>query len=149
MIKSPLSLVSTRSPDLSEERVAVSLLSAVEKGLAEDGGLYIPKKVPRINWAAVSNSSFHSCSVSFLEQWLGGALSTKKVVELVEQALNFEVPLKPLIPTSLKGQEGVKSFQEQIHVLEQRFRSKTLAREPWLFCWGSASEKRGKASPFL
>lgn len=118
MSNSPLSLISTRAPDLSERRVGVSLLRAVENGLAEDGGLYIPKKTPRIDWAAVSDSSFQSCSVSFLDQWLGGALPTKKVIELVEQALNFEVPLRSLPPTSVKGHEGVGSFEGQTHILE-------------------------------
>jgi len=75
----------------------VSLLEAVEKGLAPDGGLYLPITQPDVDWETLPSNSFGACSDVFLTQWLGDALipSQKKelVEEVVQDALNFEVPI--------------------------------------------------------
>ena len=133
MSKAPLLFRSTRSVEL--ERLAptqtvtkirpnrleagIPLLDAVEKGLAGDGGLFIPERFPVVDWAAVSASSFSECSISFLMQWLEGSLSKHQIVGLVENALNFDVPLVPLVQNGPDfGSEKVTKGNQNLHVLE-------------------------------
>lgn len=76
---------STRGADL------VSFEEALLRGLAPDGGLYVPDSVPPIDF---SGDSFQSISRSVLEQWVGDEITDLDSV--VTDALNFPVPLVPL-----------------------------------------------------
>lgn len=77
--------------------IPVSLLDAVEQGLAPDGGLYLPTKFPAIDWKRLPSDSFAACSHAYLEAWLRTALPTPLrsvlVDEIVHEALNFDVPI--------------------------------------------------------
>ncbi len=71
----------------------VSVGEALEAGLAPDGGLFIPETVPQVDFGALPDSSFQYCSKAYLSQWLQGTEFEKHVDALVDNALNFDVPL--------------------------------------------------------
>jgi len=72
------------------------LPGAVFRGLAPDGGLYMPRTIPRLDpgtlahWADLS---WPDLAVEVLQALLGGALEPDVLSALVRDALDFPVPL--------------------------------------------------------
>ncbi|HEX7071310.1 MAG TPA: threonine synthase [Rhodothermales bacterium] len=72
----------------------VSFEDALLKGLAPDGGLYVPEEIVAIPpdlWRQASD--FPSMGVAVLQRWLAGQLNDGAVESVVRDALNFPVPL--------------------------------------------------------
>ncbi len=88
----------------------VSFRHAVLKGLAEDGGLYMPERFPALNFPAGTPFPVICFKVakSFVEQEIPSGV----LQEMIEQAINFDAPLRKL--------------SEEIYVLEL-FHGPTLA----------------------
>jgi len=104
---SELHLQSTRGSTSTK-----GLLEAVEMGLADDGGLFMPTTFPQVNWASLPQTNFQECSHSFLSQWLGTTLSSGQISQWIGEALNFQVPIVPIVPLTNS------SAYENTHVLE-------------------------------
>ncbi|NQV73146.1 threonine synthase [bacterium] len=79
-----------------KNQVGYSLLEAVEKGLAPDGGLFLPETMPSIAWHSLPSTSFQECAEAYLNQWLSGSISIDQVSTWVQSALDFPVPLVSL-----------------------------------------------------
>ena len=77
----------TRSPE------TVSLADALRRGLAPDGGLYVPVEVPDLpeDWRACA--SYADLAARVLRPWLD---EVPEAETAVRDALNFPVPLVPL-----------------------------------------------------
>ena len=75
----------------------ISFADALLKGLAADGGLFVPTHVPELAslswWEA---ESLPELGANVLWAWLGGELSRSDLEDIVHDALNFETPLVEL-----------------------------------------------------
>jgi len=78
----------------NQKALPVSFRHAVLKGLAEDGGLYMPERFPVLNFPAGTPFSEICFEVakSFVEQEIPSPI----LREMIEQAINFDAPLRKL-----------------------------------------------------
>lgn len=106
-----------------------NIRNAILQGLAPDKGLFMPKKLPilpKIFFEKLPSLSLPEIAFEVSSLFLGDEMSPKHLQELVEDAFNFEIPLKQL--------------DEKTHVLElfhgptaafkdvgARFMSRTMA----------------------
>jgi threonine synthase len=77
----------------------VSFREAMRRGLAPDGGLYIPTDVPRIDpgeFAAWRELAFPALASRIAVRWLEREFPAETLSRLVADALSFPVPLRPL-----------------------------------------------------
>jgi threonine synthase len=99
----------------------VTFREAVLRGLAEDGGLYVPAEIPRLErnfFERLPQLSFPELCVEVARPYLDGEIGDDALRELVAEAMNFPVPLVSLSPP-LAG-------ASKLHVLEM-FHGPTLA----------------------
>lgn len=73
-----------------------SLGEAIEKGLATDGGLFLPEEIPHIDPGAIPDTSFLDLSVHVLRAWMAGSEYEQDFTGILEDALSFPVPMIPL-----------------------------------------------------
>ncbi len=83
-----LRFVSTRSGDS-----VVEFADAVLRGIADDGGLFMPGKIPDIGEDWRSMPDFSSMARLVLSRWLAGVDSDPDVDTVVSRALDFPVPV--------------------------------------------------------
>lgn len=105
-----MQLISTR-----KQAAPVSFLQAMQKGLADDGGLYVPEhlfRLPPSFWETLTNRSFQEIGFEIARLFLGNEIDDDSLRTVVEDTLNFEVPLVPL--------------SDQLYILEL-FHGPTLA----------------------
>lgn len=73
----------------------VELATAVRRGLAEDGGLYLPERLDALSpdwWAELPGRSLHDTASGLLDPFLEG-LGDDDKRRLIEDALDFPIPL--------------------------------------------------------
>ena len=105
---------------------AVSLREAVLAGIAPDGGLYVPRTIPRLPtswWSALRGKSFHDVSIAVARQFAGDEFDDATLTNLVRDALNFPVRLVQLE----KGLGVVELFHGPTFAFKD-FGARTLAR---------------------
>lgn len=83
---------STRDPN----RCPVPFREALLSGLAPDGGLYLPERVPRAEAAWREAQTLAALALPVLGPWLGGELGAAQLRAVAEDALTFPVPLRAL-----------------------------------------------------
>ena len=83
-----MSFVSTRN---ASERV--DLATALLTGLARDGGLYIPERIPPIEMAALPWNDFPGLATHVLTPWLSDIMTAAEVDALAADAFSFPVPI--------------------------------------------------------
>ncbi len=74
----------------------VSLKDAVIKGLAADGGLFMPKqinKLPLSFFENIENLSFHEISYQVAKQFFANDIPSNKLKEIVCETLSFDCPV--------------------------------------------------------
>jgi len=87
------SYFSTRDP----QRSLVSFEEALLKGLAPDGGLYVPDQIPCLAPASWQGAgSIAELGVQVLSEWLAGEIPRADLETIVSDALNFPCPLVKL-----------------------------------------------------
>ena len=72
----------------------VSFSAALLRGLAPDGGLYVPQTFPEVDpktWTGATD--FSHMSFNILRSWLANQISEAVLASILKQALNFPVPL--------------------------------------------------------
>jgi threonine synthase len=83
---------STRNPGHT-----VSLADAIERGLADDGGLYIPASLPRLESAALTaHATLPDLAAAILAPFFEGDRLRTELAALAAEAFNFDAPLTPL-----------------------------------------------------
>lgn len=92
MKQKPIKYYSTnlRSPE-------VTFKEALLKGLAPDGGLYLPASLPVIPAAELesfSSKKYHETAFNVLDKIIGSEIDKDKLSELCADAYNFELPLE-------------------------------------------------------
>lgn len=81
-----------------------SFREALLCGIAPDGGLFIPDRVPQVECALWRKaSSFKELAAGVLHRWLKDEIGEAALKPLVDDALNFDVPLVKLEGTSSDG----------------------------------------------
>jgi len=78
---------------------AVSFREAVVAGLAPDGGLYVPRTLPRLSdawWQRQRGRVFQDVAVAIAEEITGDEIDRGVLSSLIRDALNFPVPIVKL-----------------------------------------------------
>jgi threonine synthase len=73
------------------------LVDAVMRGLAADGGLFVPDELPRFDPAAVRGDSLAEISAQVLAPFFAGSSLEAELGAICRDAFDFPLPLKPLI----------------------------------------------------
>ena len=76
-----------------------SLENAVMKGQADDGGLFMPEVIPQLPgnfFEKLPSLSFSEIAFEVAKTLLQGSISDQNLKQMVETAMNFEVPLKKI-----------------------------------------------------
>lgn len=89
-----MQLYSTKNPSAN-----FSLKEAIFKGLPDDGGLFMPHHIPvlpKTFFDNIQQQSLQEIAFEVSKNMLQGAVDDKSLQNIVEEAINFEVPLVPL-----------------------------------------------------
>ncbi len=103
----------------------VSLESALLRGLASDGGLYLPNRIPPAKVAWRKQERFADLAVLILRPFLNGMVPERHIAPLLRAALNFPVPLVHL--PGWQGVTVVELFHGPTHSFKD-FGARTMAR---------------------
>jgi threonine synthase len=77
----------------------VSFREAVLKGLAEDGGLFLPESIPALPTSffdGLPSLSLPEIALTVSSPFMGDELPAGELKRIIDAALNFDAPLKPL-----------------------------------------------------
>lgn len=76
----------------------VDFRTALLKGLAPDGGLYMPEEIPAIDPTEILENAndFHDISFQMLQPFIEDEIPPQDLKEIIRSAFNFPVPLTPL-----------------------------------------------------
>ena len=109
---------------------AADLRTALTRGLAPDGGLYLPERMDPIDatiLAALHGQSFSVVSRAVARHLLGSIIPTDDLDRIVDAALNFEVLLVALSDDGSKSEDGFEDgSMDDLYFLEL-FHGPTLA----------------------
>jgi threonine synthase len=75
----------------------VSFRNALLKGLAPDGGLYMPESVPELSVKEIlsfRDKAYYQIAYEVIRKFLQGVISDEELLALVKDAYNYEVPLE-------------------------------------------------------
>jgi threonine synthase len=75
----------------------VGLVDAVLRGLAADGGLYVPDELPRLEAADFRGESLAEIATELLAPFFAGSGIERELDAICRRALDFPVPLRPVI----------------------------------------------------
>lgn len=84
-----------------------SFQEAIFKGLPEDNGLYMPEDIPELPssfFETLHKKSLPEIGFEVLKQFVGGEIPDQDLSKLVEETLNFEIPL-------VEVSEGIYSLE--------------------------------------
>lgn len=71
----------------------------MRKGLAPDGGLYMPEEIPVLPdsfWSSLKELSFNEIAFEMAKPYFGEELSDEKLNSVINDAFNFPVPITPV-----------------------------------------------------
>jgi threonine synthase len=77
------------------------LVDAVMRGLAADGGLFVPDELPRLDPEAVRGESLAEISAEVLAPFFAGSGLEGELRAICRDAFNFPLPLKPVVNDKL------------------------------------------------
>ena len=75
----------------------VTFGEALLKGLAPDGGLYMPERIPQFSReeiAGFTKMPYHEIAFNVLLKFLGETIPSKELAKMTHEAYNFDVPLE-------------------------------------------------------
>lgn len=67
--------------------------AALREGLAPDRGLYVPERIPQLEWSSVQGSSLPDLATRMLFPYVEEAITESGLFDLMADALDFEIPL--------------------------------------------------------
>ena len=114
------------------ESPAADLRTALTRGLAPDGGLYLPERMESIDasiLAGLRGQSFSVVSRAVARHLLGSTIPAADLDRIVDAALHFEVPLVALSDVGSRsddGSTGDDGSMDDLYLLEL-FHGPTLA----------------------
>lgn len=95
----PIRYISTHRDLPGGERDAVSLVTALQRGLALDGGLYLPDRLPQFDLAALTRlrtEPYWRVAQAVLSPFVEDVISDREFAVLCEHAYDFDVPLEAI-----------------------------------------------------
>ncbi len=95
----PIRYVSTHRDLPFGRREAVDLATALQRGLAPDGGLYLPDRLPSLDLDALGrlrDEPYWRIAQAVLAPFVEGVLPDREFAALCEDAYDFDVPLEPV-----------------------------------------------------
>lgn len=104
----------------------VPFLEALRQGLAPDGGLYVPDRLPDLP-PLDRASDFASMAVAVLGAWFGPPTPAWSWAAAVREALSFPVPLVPLAGGAWDGIHVLELYHGPTHSFKD-FGARTMAR---------------------
>jgi hypothetical protein len=87
--------ISTRSAE------QVGLVDAVMRGLAADGGLYMPAELPRFGADEIEGETFAEIAAELLAPFFADSELERELPAICREALDFPLPLKTLVDGEL------------------------------------------------
>ncbi|MEO1574425.1 MAG: threonine synthase [Pseudomonadota bacterium] len=87
--------VSTRAVP-GEARQSVSASEAIALGLAADGGLFSPERLPQIDWGDAGDAPLDEIATRFLTPFFEGDALAPDLADICADAFNFPIELVPL-----------------------------------------------------
>ncbi len=75
----------------------VTFSEALIKGLAPDGGLYMPEQIPQFTkeeLASLSGKAYHEIAFAVISKFLSDTIPSSKLALMTKTAYNFDVPLE-------------------------------------------------------
>ncbi len=85
----------------NNQSAIVDFKEAVIKGLADDKGLFFPLEIPKLPdyfFKELDEMEMSEIAFHFLKNYVGNVLSDKEIKQIVEEALNFDIPLLEIEP---------------------------------------------------
>jgi len=76
---------------------SIGLVDAVFRGLAGDGGLYVPDELPRLAAADFKGESLAEIAAELLAPFFSGSGLERELGSICRRALDFPVPLRPVL----------------------------------------------------
>lgn len=104
----------------------VPFLGALRQGLAPDGGLYVPDRLPALP-PLDRATGFAAMAVKVLEGWFGPPTPTWSWADAVRDALSFPVPLVRLTGGEWDGVHVLELYHGPTHSFKD-FGARTMAR---------------------
>ncbi|TVQ90442.1 MAG: threonine synthase [Deltaproteobacteria bacterium] len=87
-----MSVLSTRDPSCT-----ASLSEAIRTGLAPDGGLYVPRELPRVELSTFAGAhEIGPIAARALRPYFAGDALAEEISQIALSALSFPAPLRPL-----------------------------------------------------
>lgn len=113
----------------------VSFSKALLKGIAPDGGLFLPDHFPsftQMELASLKDKPYNEIAFAVLNKFLAGEIADEELLALVNDAYNFEVPLEHVVDKKyvMRLDQGpTASFKDFAARMMARLMSHFLAKE--------------------
>lgn len=122
---------------------AVSAAEALLKGLAEDGGLYVPEKLPEpfLSYEEIKNFSYQETAVHVLSRFFE-EIPEAELAEFVRKAYGPSFAAREIVPLHTVNESF--SVAEMFHGRTCAFKDLALSLFPYLLTWAKRNaEKSG------
>lgn len=125
---------------------AVSAAEALLKGLAEDGGLYVPEKLPEpfLSYEEIKNFSYQETAVHVLSRFFE-EIPEAELAEFVRKAYGPSFAAREIVPLHTVNESF--SVAEMFHGRTCAFKDLALSLFPYLLTW--AKKECGEKRPVL
>ena len=132
---STIQYISTRD---TNNRVTAS--QAILKGIAEDGGLYVPTTLPEVtlDWEVLKNQSYQEIAIEILSAFLTD-FTKEEITACVHSAYDTTFDTKEIAPVKKVGD---RHFMELFHGRTIAFKDMALSILPYLL---TTAEKKNKS----
>ncbi len=104
-----------------------SFEEALLRGLAPDGGLYLPAAIPHLPYDFTEANDFPELGTKVLQRWLEDEIEEVALREIVSDALDFDVPIVPLDGAGWEGVSVLELFHGPTLSFKD-FGARTMAR---------------------
>jgi threonine synthase len=113
---------STRGTERSD------VIAAIMRGLAPDGGLYVPAEWPRFDAERIEGATLAEIAAEVLAPFFSDSPLARSVAEICDDALDFPVPLSPVIDAKLEVLELFHGPTAAFKDIGARFLAATMER---------------------
>lgn len=80
----------------TRQQEETNIKTAILKGLADDGGLFMPEYIPKLDsefFENLSNFTLQEIGFRVAKEFLGESISYENLKEIIDEVLNFEIPV--------------------------------------------------------
>jgi len=79
----------------TRQQQETNIKTAILKGLADDGGLFMPEYIPKLDsefFKQLPNLTLQEIGFRVAKEFLGDSISENELKEIIDEVLNFEIP---------------------------------------------------------